>query len=230
MILLLRHGRTAANASGLLLGRADVELDDEGCRQAAALADAVRRTSDGVRQVVCSPLKRCRATAEVVAAALDVSVVIDDRWIELDYGELDRTPLKSVPAETWAAWTGDIDWAPPGGESLADLGQRVRAACDELADPPGGDASAPTATGAPGSQDASSRPASGARGERAAEPPGDVVVVSHVSPIKAAIAWALGVGDDVAWRLHVAPASISRIGTNGPRRVLHSFNEIAHLD
>jgi broad specificity phosphatase PhoE len=56
-----------------------------------------------------------------------------------------------------------------------------------------------------------------------------VVVVSHVSPIKAAVAWALGVGDEVTWRLFVAPASLTRIalGDRGP--VLHTFNEVAHL-
>jgi len=54
--------------------------------------------------------------------------------------------------------------------------------------------------------------------------------VTHVSPIKAAVAWALGVGDDIAWRLYVAPASITRVAVSGARRSLHSFNETAHLD
>ena len=40
----------------------------------------------------------------------------------------------------------------------------------------------------------------------------DVIVVSHVSPIKAALAWALGVGDDVGWRMFVRVASIARVG------------------
>jgi broad specificity phosphatase PhoE len=197
VILLLRHGRTEANARGLLLGRADVALDEEGCRQAAALGAIVRDTTDDVRQVVCSPLRRCRDTAEIVAESIGVPVTTDERWIELDYGELDETPTASVPAETWATWQADLGWAPPGGESLADLGHRVRAACDELVADAGG--------------------------------AGDVVVVSHVSPIKAAVAWALGVGDEVTWRLYLAPASISRIALRGQRRVLHSFNEVAHL-
>lgn len=53
----------------------------------------------------------------------------------------------------------------------------------------------------------------------------DVVVVSHVSPIKAAVAWALGVGDETSWRMFVDVASVSRIGVarNGPS--LRSFNE-----
>src|SRR5690606_31267200 len=53
----------------------------------------------------------------------------------------------------------------------------------------------------------------------------DVVVVSHVSPIKAAVAWALDVGEAVAWRMWVAPASISRIGWSGTQPSLRSFNE-----
>jgi broad specificity phosphatase PhoE len=54
---------------------------------------------------------------------------------------------------------------------------------------------------------------------------GAVVVVSHVSPIKAATCWALGLGDQGAWRLYLATASITRIawGTDGP--VLHRYNE-----
>ncbi|HEY7069821.1 MAG TPA: histidine phosphatase family protein, partial [Acidimicrobiales bacterium] len=119
-----------------------------------------------------------------------------ERWIELDYGELDGVPFADLPAELWAAWRADIEWCPPGGESLAALGRRVRAAADALV------------------ADARDR---------------DVVVVSHVSPIKAAVAWALGVGDEITWRMWVAPASITRIGCSGPAPSLRSFNELAHL-
>lgn len=196
MIVVVRHGRTAANAGGLLLGRADPPLDDEGERQAGALAAACGDLD--IARIVSSPLDRCRRTAETIAAAATgpVGVAIDERWIELDYGELDGRPLQEVPAETWAAWRSDVTWRPPGGESIASLGARVRAACDDLA-------------------------------EVALER--DVVVVSHVSPIKAAVAWALGVGDEVAWRMWVAPASISRIGVAGRGPSLRAFNELSHL-
>jgi len=53
--------------------------------------------------------------------------------------------------------------------------------------------------------------------------------VTHVSPVKAAVAWALGVGDEVAWRMWVGPASICRIGFAGGSPLLRSFNEVAHL-
>ena len=54
----------------------------------------------------------------------------------------------------------------------------------------------------------------------------DIVVVSHVSPIKAAIAWALDVGDQVAWRLYVRDASVHRILTGPPGPRLVAFNEL----
>jgi broad specificity phosphatase PhoE len=196
MIVVVRHGRTAANAAGLLLGRADPPLDAEGVRQAAALA-AECATLD-VARIVTSPLARCRQTADAIASGCGgrVAVAEDDRWVELDYGELDGQPVGDIPATTWAAWRAELDWQPPGGESLAALGARVRAGCDELV---------------------------GVARDR------DVVVVSHVSPIKAAVAWALGVGDEVVWRMYVAPASLTRIGVAGPGPSLRSFNEVAHL-
>jgi len=196
MIVLVRHGRTAANAGGLLLGRADPALDAEGERQAAALAHLV--ASLDVARIVSSPLGRCRQTAAAIAEALPapVAVDVDERWLELDYGQLDQRPLADIPAATWAAWRADVDWQPPGGESIAALGARVREACGALAD------------------EARER---------------DVVVLSHVSPIKAAVAWALGVGDEVAWRMWLAPASVTRIGFSGHTPSLRSFNEVAHL-
>ncbi|MGH9231652.1 MAG: histidine phosphatase family protein [Acidimicrobiales bacterium] len=196
MIILVRHGRTDANARGLLLGRADPVLDDEGRLQAARLAAALGPL-DGAR-LVTSPLARCRQTAEAIAAASAqrVTLDVDEAWIELDYGAFDGLGTGDVPAAAWAAWRADVGWTPEGGESLAALGARVRSACESLAD------------------EARER---------------DVVVVTHVSPVKAAVAWALGVGDEVAWRMWVGPASISRIGFAGSSPSLRSFNEVMHL-
>ena len=188
MLILVRHGRTEANASGLLLGRADPPLDDVGITQAAAVADEL----GDVARVVSSPMRRTRSTA----AGLTTGVEIDDRWMEMSYGEWEGRPVRDVPPATWQRWASDPDFAPPSGESIAALGERVRAACDDLV---------------------------------TAATEGDVVVVSHVSPIKAAVAWALGVPDEVAWNLYLAPASITRIGFTGRRRVLRSYNETAHL-
>jgi broad specificity phosphatase PhoE len=177
VLLLVRHGETAPNVEGRLLGRADPPLTRRGREQVAAVARVLPRPD----LVVSSPLQRAVATA----GAYGVEPQLDERWTELDYGELEgRTPTE-VPDETWSRWREDSSFAPPGGESLAALGVRVRAACAELA---------PVAAS------------------------GVVVVVSHVSPIKAALAWALGVEDAVAWRMYVEDAGVARIdiGPSGP--------------
>lgn len=185
---LVRHGRTQANRDGLLLGRLDVDLDDLGRAQAAALAARV----GPVDRIVSSPLRRTVQTAE----AWNAPVQTDDRWLELDYGEFDGRPQREVPAETWTQWRADLDFRPTGGESIRRLGRRVRVACDELADE---------------------------------VRDGHVVVVTHVSPIKAAIAWALDVPDDIAWRMFVAPASVTRIAVSERGPSLHGFNLLDHL-
>ena len=189
MLLVVRHGQTAANAAGQLLGRADVPLTETGLRQANALAAAV----GAVDRVVSSPLRRARQTAAAFAREFEV----DERWTELDYGIYDERPLGDVPRELWDSWRGDAEFTPPEGESLANVGRRVRAACEDLA---------------PAAADA------------------DVVVVSHVSPIKAAVAWALDADDRIAWRTFVAVASITRIGVTDRGPILRSFNEVAHLE
>lgn len=188
VLILVRHGRTAANAEGRIQGRLDLPLDEVGHGQAEALAAWV----GPVDEVISSPLLRARQTA----AAWGAEPRVDDRWVELDFGIYDGLPSADVPHSIWSHWRTDASFAPDGGESLVSLLDRLQPALDEMVE--------------------------SARHR-------DVVVVSHVSPIKAAMSWALGVGLDVGWRAHLGHAAICRIGfgANGP--VLHSFNETAHL-
>ena len=55
----------------------------------------------------------------------------------------------------------------------------------------------------------------------------DVAVVTHVSPMKAAVAWVLGSGIEISWRSHLSHASVCRIDFSGGDPVLYSFNEVA---
>ena len=192
MLILLRHGESTGNAEGRLLGRIDAPLTERGRAQARSLAASVA----GATRLVSSPLARARETAEDLRTGLTVKV--DERWAELDYGEYDGLPLGSVPAELWARWRSDPDFRPPGGESLREVGTRVRVACEELFASDG----------------------AGARGEV------PVVVVSHVSPIKAATCWALGLGDTGVWRLYLATGSVTRIGWGAGGPVLDRYNEV----
>lgn len=190
MLVLVRHGQSELNAAGRLAGRLDTPLTELGVAQAKAMAASLADLGEPAA-VISSPLQRARDTA----AAIGLPVVVDQRWVELDYGPYDGWLLGDVPAEMWARWRSDASYAPPGGESLAALGRRVREACEELLGDP----------------------------DRLS------VVVSHVSPIKAAVAWALGVGDEVAWRMFLAPASITMIGHGAAGPSLYAFNVTAHL-
>lgn len=189
VLILARHGQTLTNAEGRLLGRADPALTELGQRQAAAVARAI----GPVDRIVSSPLRRARETA----ACFDGEVEIDERWIEIDYGEFENTRLGEVPAEFWQRWRADPSIAPPGGESLTALCDRVRTACDELA------------------EDASTR---------------TVLVVSHVSPIKAAVTWALGGDASMQWRMFLDVAGVSRIGIREHGPVLISYDERIPVD
>lgn len=196
VLILVRHGESVANAQGLLLGRTDAELTEAGRRQ--VLTTRTLLTSP-VAEVRTSPLSRARLTAGLLA--LGPEPVVDERWVEVDYGELELRPLGGIPAEVWTRWMRDRDFRPEGGETLAEVDTRVAEACGELF---------------------------AADGVGARRSDGDVVVVSHVTPIKAAVAWALGTAD-IYWRLHLRTASVTRIGWNTNRDVpiLHGFNEVA---
>jgi broad specificity phosphatase PhoE len=194
VLILVRHGQSTANAEGLLLGRTDAELTDAGRAQAAAIPLLLR---DPVAELRSSPLRRARDTAALLGVG---TAVIDERWIEVDYGEYECQPLRDIPADVWTEWRRDPHFRPAGGETLAEVDARIAAACDELFASDG----------------------AGARSEA-----GDVVVVSHVTPIKAAVAWALGADAGLSWRLRLDTASVTRIGWGNGAPVLHGFNEMA---
>jgi 2,3-bisphosphoglycerate-dependent phosphoglycerate mutase len=84
----LRHGESLGNASGIAQGQADFDLTETGRLQAQALArrwEGEGRTFD---RVISSPLTRARETAELIAAALGLSVELDPLWMERDNGQM----------------------------------------------------------------------------------------------------------------------------------------------
>ena len=191
MLILVRHGQTSANAGGLLQGRMDLPLDDEGRIQAMRTGAHIRQNFPHAR-VITSPLRRAVDTAR----AISDEVEIDERFIELDYGQWDGRAMSEVDASQWAQWRVDPKFRPPGGESLVELEQRVTPALEQL---------------------------------RAEAQERDVVVVSHVSPIKCAVTWALEVDSHVTWRFHLDRASICRIAVTARGLSVLSMNEVAHL-
>jgi broad specificity phosphatase PhoE len=140
-------------------------------------------------------LQRAADTAREIATVVGAPLEIDDRLVELDYGEWDGQRLDAVDHTQWSAWRADPSFAPPGGESLESVAARVAAFCSERL-----------------------------------RPDTTIVAVSHVSPIKAAVAWSLGVDSEATWRMQLDVASVTRLGAraNGPA-FLWSYNETSHL-
>jgi probable phosphoglycerate mutase len=175
VLKLVRHGQSESNAAGLLVGRTDSDLSDNGRSQAQRLQGRLGPVS----HLVVSPLTRTLQTAAL--AAPDAELHVDEAFIELDYGSLEGRPVSDVSAEQWAAFASNPDVALGGGESVRDVDRRVHGRLNEWSSDP-------------------LHPLH--------EPERHVVVVSHVSPIKSAVAWALGVDGLVA----VPHASRQRFG------------------
>jgi len=108
-------------------GHGDPELTELGRAQAAA---AARRLGEGggIDVIVSSPLGRARATAQAVAEATGLSVEIEEGLIETDFGGwegLTFTEAGQRDPQLHRRWLGDVDVAPPGGESFAQVAARM---------------------------------------------------------------------------------------------------------
>ena len=127
-LLLLRHGQTEANATGVLQGHQPTPLNALGGLQARRLADRISRHHPKVSVLISSDLARAAQTAAVVAAACRLTPIWDAAWRERGFGELEGRTVGE--RETWRAAHGDTH--PPGGESVDAFRQRVRGAFESV--------------------------------------------------------------------------------------------------
>ncbi len=128
-MIFLRHPVTAA-APGLCYGRLDVEVSEAGGRQIQeALEKLPQQTA-----IVSSPARRCTLLASAIASRDGVSVIQDLRLQEMDFGEWEGGAWNVLPRNQTDHWAEDPwDRAPPGGETFAEMFDRV---ADALASVP----------------------------------------------------------------------------------------------
>ncbi|MEV0723386.1 MSMEG_4193 family putative phosphomutase [Micromonospora purpureochromogenes] len=194
-LLLLRHGRTTANADGGLAGRQPVELDDTGRAQATAVGERLRGLP--LATVVTSPLIRCRQTLEL--ALPQVQPVVEEGLIECGYGAWEGQPLKKLAREPlWPV----VQQHPsavvfPEGESMAAMAARAVAAVRSW------DAAVTAEYG----------------------PEAVWLACSHGDVIKAIVADALGVHLDLFQRIVADPASITAVRYTPLRPFLVRLND-----
>ncbi len=199
--LLLRHGHTAHSVAKRFSGAGgdDPELNALGLAEARAAAEALWARTD-VTQIVTSPLRRARQTADAVAERLQCPVTVDDDLRECDFGDWEGFTFGQVKRrwpEDLAAWLASTAMAAPGGEAFDEVATRVDAAAQRI---------------------------------RTTFEGQTVLVVSHVTPIKCLVRAALGVGTGVLFRMELSPASLTTIRwyEDGAASLL-GFNDVSYL-
>jgi probable phosphomutase (TIGR03848 family) len=198
-VLLLRHGRTTANATGELAGRRPVDLDDTGREQALRAGERLRPLP--LAAVVSSPLARCRRTVEL--ALPDAEVIEDEGLIECGYGDWEGRSLKDLAKDPlWPVVQAHPSAVVfPNGEGMAEMSARAVATIRRW------DAKITAAHGAEALW----------------------VACSHGDVIKAVVADALGVHLDQFQRIVADPASVSVIRYTALRPFVVRVNDTADL-
>lgn len=200
--VLLRHGETALTPEKRFSGSGgtDPELSAAGRRQAEVTATALAARGT-IQAVVSSPLRRCRETAEAVAARLGLEVRIEEGLRETDFGAWEGLTFAEVRErypEDLDAWLASAKAEPTGGgESFAAVARRVAVARDKLLARYAGRT---------------------------------VLLVTHVTPVKTLVRLALGAPPEALFRMELSAASLSAVAyySDGNASV-RLLNETAHL-
>ena len=207
-MVLVRHGRTTANTSGVLAGRSKgVHLDERGQEQVRALGE--RLAGVPLAAVVSSPLERCRETAKAIVAAQGQPLRLrtERGLLECDYGSWTGRELKTLGKEPmWKTVQSHPSAAVfPDGETMAEMSARAVAAVrrwDGLVAQEHG-------------------------------PDAVWVAVSHGDVLKAVLADALGLHLDEFQRIVVDPASVSVVRYTPARPFVACMNtssgDLSHL-
>jgi probable phosphomutase (TIGR03848 family) len=207
-VILARHGRTTANATGVLAGRTKgVGLDDHGVEQARQAGERLARLP--LAAIVTSPLERCRQTARELNAAQPtrLKVASERGLLECDYGDWTGREIKVLAKEAlWRTVQAHPSAAVfPGGEAMAAMAARAVEAVRRW----------------------------DARVEAEHGPDAVWVAVSHGDVIKAVLADALGMHLDAFQRIVVDPASFSVVRYTPLRPFVVASNstagDLAHL-
>ena len=201
-LLLIRHGQSEGNVAGRIQGQAEYPLSALGREQARRLAQRLAAEHDGIAAVYTSSLGRAVETAEILAQAVGVPVIPDDRLQEYDAGELAGLTIEGVRGQfpqVYAAWMADVEeWIPmPGSEGNENFFRRVHEVFAEIVARHDGDENA--------------------------------VVVSHGGTLGAYLAEIMGLPPGRRHRFHFANASLTIVDLSRRRPRLIQHNDTCHL-
>jgi probable phosphomutase (TIGR03848 family) len=202
LVLLVRHGRTTANATGVLAGWSPgVHLDERGEQQAAELAKRLAQVP--LAAVVSSPLDRCRQTTDILVADREpLPVHRDERLGECRYGDWTGRPLSELAGEPmWKVvqqHPAAAVFPGPEGESMAAMSARAVAAVREW----------------------------NARIAEEHGPDAVYAICTHGDIIKAIAADALGLHLDLFQRITADPCSVTAIRYTEVRPFVVRLNDV----
>jgi probable phosphomutase (TIGR03848 family) len=197
LVLVVRHGLTAATGNALSGRTPGIPLDDRGRAQAAAIAERLSQVR--LDAIISSPLERCAQTATAVAEQQMAcnEVTIDDRLIEVGYGDWTGQSLRKLAREPlWRvvqAHPSAVTFPGPGGETLPDIQRRAVTAVRDW---------------------------NGRLGQEAV-----YLICSHADVIKAILADSLGLHLDLYQRIQIDPCSLSVIRYTPLRPFVERMND-----
>jgi ribonuclease H / adenosylcobalamin/alpha-ribazole phosphatase len=201
-LVLVRHGATVHTAAKRFSGglaSSNPGLSDEGRAQVREVADWLAPLGAAIEAVVASPVRRTVESAQILAARLDLPLVEEPGFAEMEFGTWDGLTFAEVhdrQPEALAAWLNALDVAPAGGgETFLEVEARVVAGLGRVLERYSGKT---------------------------------VAVVSHVTPIKTLVAHAVDAPLTSLFRMELSTASVSVVSfvqtDEGVRGSLRLYN------
>jgi broad specificity phosphatase PhoE len=201
-VVLLRHGDTRLSPERRFsgVGSWDLGLSAAGRDQARLAAGSALLQGQVFAEVLTSPLTRCQETARIVADALGVPIVVEEDLREMDFGMWEELTFDEVRDR----YPEDLRrWTQSAGAAPTGSSETFAAMVDRM----------------------------GTVAERFASryAGASVLAVTHITPVKALVAHALGAPPAALFRMELSSACFSRITYTGGEASVRLLNDTSHL-
>lgn len=127
-ILITRHGQTDWNLEHKVQGKADIDLNETGKKQAEETREKL--WNEKIDLIICSPLKRAKQTAEIMNQGRNIPILYDDRISERDFGELEGKRQEEFDFRGF--WSYERNLSYERAENIRTFFERVYAFLDEI--------------------------------------------------------------------------------------------------
>lgn len=127
-ILLVRHGQTEWNLLKKVQGKADIELNEQGIKQAEETRNYLK--NEKIDLILCSPLKRAMQTAQIINKERNIKTIIDERISERDFGEFEGMLTSDFNFNDFWSYKRNLKYKE--AENIKDFFRRVYAFLDDI--------------------------------------------------------------------------------------------------